>query len=52
MKSSGSLSGPSDPIVIPDRAGRLFHHECELAIIIGKAGRNVALEDALDYIFG
>jgi 2-keto-4-pentenoate hydratase/2-oxohepta-3-ene-1,7-dioic acid hydratase in catechol pathway len=52
MKSSGALSGPSDPIVIPDKPGRDFHHECELAIIVGRAGRNVALEDALDYIFG
>jgi 2-keto-4-pentenoate hydratase/2-oxohepta-3-ene-1,7-dioic acid hydratase in catechol pathway len=52
MKSSGALSGPSEPIVIPDKPGRDFHHECELAIIVGKAGRNVALDDALDYIFG
>jgi 2-keto-4-pentenoate hydratase/2-oxohepta-3-ene-1,7-dioic acid hydratase in catechol pathway len=52
MKSSGSLSGPSEPIVIPDKPGRDFHHECELAVIVGRTGRNVALEDALDYIFG
>ncbi len=52
MKSSGSLSGPSEAIVIPDKPGRDFHHECELAVIVGRTGRNVALEDALDYIFG
>jgi 2-keto-4-pentenoate hydratase/2-oxohepta-3-ene-1,7-dioic acid hydratase in catechol pathway len=52
MKSSAALSGPTDAIVLPDRPGRNFHHECELAIIVGKSGRKIALEDALDYIFG
>jgi 2-keto-4-pentenoate hydratase/2-oxohepta-3-ene-1,7-dioic acid hydratase in catechol pathway len=52
MKSNAALSGPADAIVLPDRPGRNFHHECELAIIVGKTGRKIALEDALDYIFG
>jgi len=52
MKSSAALSGPADPIVLPDKPGRNFHHECELAVIVGKTGRNVALADALDYVFG
>lgn len=52
MKSNAALSGPADAIVIPDRPGRLFHHECELAIVVGKTGRKIALEDALDYVFG
>jgi 2-keto-4-pentenoate hydratase/2-oxohepta-3-ene-1,7-dioic acid hydratase in catechol pathway len=52
MKSNASLSGPGDAIVIPERPGRNFHHECELAIVVGKTGRKIALEDALDHIFG
>jgi 2-keto-4-pentenoate hydratase/2-oxohepta-3-ene-1,7-dioic acid hydratase in catechol pathway len=52
MKSSAALSGPAEAIVLPERPGRNFHHECELAIIVGRTGRKVALEDALDYIFG
>jgi len=52
MKSNAALSGPADAIVIPDRPGRNFHYECELAIIVGKTGRKIALEDARDYIFG
>jgi 2-keto-4-pentenoate hydratase/2-oxohepta-3-ene-1,7-dioic acid hydratase in catechol pathway len=52
MKSNAALSGPADPIVLPDKPGRNFHHECELAIVVGKTGRKVALADALDYIFG
>jgi 2-keto-4-pentenoate hydratase/2-oxohepta-3-ene-1,7-dioic acid hydratase in catechol pathway len=52
MKSSASLSGPADPILVPERPGRDFHHECEMAIVIGKRGRHISREDALDYIFG
>jgi 2-keto-4-pentenoate hydratase/2-oxohepta-3-ene-1,7-dioic acid hydratase in catechol pathway len=52
MKSNAALSGPADAIVLPERPGRNFHHECELAIVVGKTGRKIALEDALDYIFG
>lgn len=52
MKSNGSLSGPADPIVLPNRPDRLFHHECELAIVIGKRGRNIPVAQSLDYIFG
>ena len=52
MKSSASLSGPNDAIVLPERPGRNFHYECELAIVVGKAGRKIVLEDALDHIFG
>jgi 2-keto-4-pentenoate hydratase/2-oxohepta-3-ene-1,7-dioic acid hydratase in catechol pathway len=52
LKASSSLSGPNDPIVLPDLPSRSVHHECELAIIIGKSGRFVTPEDALDYVFG
>jgi len=52
MKSNGSLSGASDPIRLPDRPGRDLHHECELAIIIGRGGRHIPRERALEHIFG
>jgi 2-keto-4-pentenoate hydratase/2-oxohepta-3-ene-1,7-dioic acid hydratase in catechol pathway len=52
MKSNGSLSGPNDPIALPDRAGREFHYECELATIVGTGGKDIAAADALDHIFG
>lgn len=29
-----------------------FHYEAELVVAIGKSGRNIAVEDAADYIFG
>ncbi|MBW8825998.1 MAG: fumarylacetoacetate hydrolase family protein [Acidobacteria bacterium] len=52
LKAPSSISGPNDPIVIPDIDGREVHHECELAIVIGKGGRHVARADALAHIFG
>jgi 2-keto-4-pentenoate hydratase/2-oxohepta-3-ene-1,7-dioic acid hydratase in catechol pathway len=52
MKSAGSISGPADPIVLPHRPGRMIHHECEMAIVIGTGGRNIPLADAGRHIFG
>src|ERR1700704_83942 len=52
LKSNSSLSGPNDPIVLPALPDREIHHECELAIIIGKGGRSISLEQALEHVFG
>ncbi|MFL4967126.1 MAG: fumarylacetoacetate hydrolase family protein [Xanthobacteraceae bacterium] len=52
LKATSSISGPQDPIVLPDLPSREIHHECELALIIGKAGRHIPVDDALDYVFG
>jgi 2-keto-4-pentenoate hydratase/2-oxohepta-3-ene-1,7-dioic acid hydratase in catechol pathway len=52
MKSNGSLSGASDPIRLPDRPGRDMHHECEIAIVIGRGGRNITRDRALEHVFG
>jgi 2-keto-4-pentenoate hydratase/2-oxohepta-3-ene-1,7-dioic acid hydratase in catechol pathway len=52
MKSAGALSGPADPIVLPPRPGRMMHHECEMAIVIGTGGRHIPLAEAGEHIFG
>lgn len=52
LKSNSSLSGPSDPIVLPPLRDRETHHECELAIIIGKGGRDISLDETHEHIFG
>jgi 2-keto-4-pentenoate hydratase/2-oxohepta-3-ene-1,7-dioic acid hydratase in catechol pathway len=52
LKATSSISGPQDPIVLPDLPSREIHHECELALIIGKGGRHIAVEKALDHVFG
>lgn len=52
LKSNASLSGPNDPIILPDLPGREIHHECELGIVIAKEGKNISREDAYSYVFG
>lgn len=52
MKANSSLSGPNDPIVLPELPGREIHHECELGIVIGDGGRNISRENAYKHVFG
>jgi 2-keto-4-pentenoate hydratase/2-oxohepta-3-ene-1,7-dioic acid hydratase in catechol pathway len=52
LKANSSLSGPMDPIVLPDLPDREVHHECELAIIVGRGGRSIPRETAMDHVFG
>jgi 2-keto-4-pentenoate hydratase/2-oxohepta-3-ene-1,7-dioic acid hydratase in catechol pathway len=53
MKANSSMIGAGEVIEVPtDKPDREFHHECEMAIIIGKRGRHIPLEKTMDYIFG
>ena len=52
LKCASALSGASEPIILPDLPGREIHHEAELAVIIGRRGRNIPRKDALSYVFG
>ena len=50
-KPATSIVGPGDEIQLP-RLSSNVHHEAELAIVIGRLTRNVAVEDALSAILG
>jgi 2-keto-4-pentenoate hydratase/2-oxohepta-3-ene-1,7-dioic acid hydratase in catechol pathway len=52
LKAPASISGPSDPIELPDRPGRRFDHEGELTFIIGKPTRGVSRDRAMEYVWG
>ena len=52
LKPSSSLSGPADPVVLPNVPGREVHHEAELGIIIGKTCRSVSRENWREAVFG
>jgi 2-keto-4-pentenoate hydratase/2-oxohepta-3-ene-1,7-dioic acid hydratase in catechol pathway len=52
LKPPSSISGPSDAIVLPVNAGRRIDHECELAIIIAKQGRDIPRDECRNHIFG
>ncbi|WP_114789145.1 fumarylacetoacetate hydrolase family protein [Niabella yanshanensis] len=51
MKSSTSLSGPNDNIIIP-RDSLKTDWEVELAVVIGKKASYVEEADAMDYVAG
>ena len=52
FKSPDAVIGPGDTIVLPSFKPVIFHHEAELAIVIGKTATNVPVAQALDHIFG
>lgn len=53
MKPTSALSNPGDPINLPNiEYGDQLDWEVELTIVIGRACRNVAKEDALNYVLG
>jgi 2-keto-4-pentenoate hydratase/2-oxohepta-3-ene-1,7-dioic acid hydratase in catechol pathway len=52
LKANSSLSGPNDPIELPDVPGREVHHECEIAVVIGTQGRHIPIARAIDHVFG
>jgi 2-keto-4-pentenoate hydratase/2-oxohepta-3-ene-1,7-dioic acid hydratase in catechol pathway len=53
MKTPAAVQNPGDPILLP-RHLRSEHvdYECELAVIIGKRGKNIPRDRALDYVLG
>ena len=53
VKNTATLQNPNDPIEIPVKlASTQVDYECELAVVIGKACKNVSREQALDYVLG
>ncbi len=53
FKGVNALAHPGDPILIPTRlASSEVDFECELAVVIGRDCKNVARENALDYVLG
>jgi 2-keto-4-pentenoate hydratase/2-oxohepta-3-ene-1,7-dioic acid hydratase in catechol pathway len=51
IKSGNTLNNPFDPIPIPRRSDQI-DYEAELAVVIGKAAKNVSRHNALDYVLG
>lgn len=51
LKATSSLVGPSEGVVA-ERTDRRTDHEIELALVIGKGGRNILREDALSHVAG
>jgi 2-keto-4-pentenoate hydratase/2-oxohepta-3-ene-1,7-dioic acid hydratase in catechol pathway len=53
MKGINAVAHPGDPIFLPRRLrSEEVDYECELAVVIGKAAKNVTRDRALDYVLG
>ncbi|MBB3177987.1 fumarylacetoacetate hydrolase family protein [Variovorax sp. Sphag1AA] len=51
LKATSSLVGPSQGVAL-QHLDRRNDHEAELAVIIGKEGRDISREDAMQYVAG
>ncbi len=51
-KATGALNGPFDPIPYDPAVSREIDWEVELAVVIGKRGRNISEAEASDHVFG
>jgi 2-keto-4-pentenoate hydratase/2-oxohepta-3-ene-1,7-dioic acid hydratase in catechol pathway len=53
MKTSGAVQDPGGPIVIPSRnPSHEVDYEGELAVVLGRAARNVRRAEALSFVLG
>ena len=52
LKGWTSIAGPGDTVVLPPHQARIFNHEAELGVIIGKKTKNASRDEAMDSIFG
>lgn len=51
LKPSTTIIGPDAPVVLP-RISDTVDWELELGVVIGRAGRDIALERAMDHVLG
>jgi 2-keto-4-pentenoate hydratase/2-oxohepta-3-ene-1,7-dioic acid hydratase in catechol pathway len=52
VKTADCVIGPGDTIIHDERLTKKLDAETELAIVIGKAGRHIPVERALEHVFG
>lgn len=51
MKPATAIIGPEDPVVVPPECKEL-DHEVELAVVVGRRGRYIPREKAMDHVAG
>ncbi|HUG13898.1 MAG TPA: fumarylacetoacetate hydrolase family protein [Thermomicrobiales bacterium] len=52
FKSPEGVIGDGDTVTLPPHEASIFHHEAELAIVIGTESKDVRDDEAMDAIFG
>lgn len=51
-KATNTMIGPDAAVRLDTRVTRLLDYEVELAVVIGKAGRDIPKEHAFEHVFG
>jgi 2-keto-4-pentenoate hydratase/2-oxohepta-3-ene-1,7-dioic acid hydratase in catechol pathway len=51
-KPASALIGPYDDLELDEEATAQLDYEVELTLVIGRPGRNIAVADAMDHVFG
>ena len=52
FKSPEGISGPGDTVVLPPHQADIFHHEAEVAVVIGREAKDLTAAEAMDAVFG
>jgi 2-keto-4-pentenoate hydratase/2-oxohepta-3-ene-1,7-dioic acid hydratase in catechol pathway len=52
LKSPSAVIGSGDTCELPPAQASVFHHEPELALVIGKTATKVSQDEALSHVFG
>jgi 2-keto-4-pentenoate hydratase/2-oxohepta-3-ene-1,7-dioic acid hydratase in catechol pathway len=52
FKSPEGIVGDGDTVILPPHQASIFHHEAEIAVVIGREAKNLSEAEAMDAIFG
>lgn len=52
FKSPEGIVGHGDTVVLPPHQANIFHHEAEIAVVIGREAKDLSDDEAMDAIFG
>ena len=52
LKSPEAILDPGGTVELPPVSAKVFHHEAELGLIIGRTAQRVPASGALEYVFG
>jgi 2-keto-4-pentenoate hydratase/2-oxohepta-3-ene-1,7-dioic acid hydratase in catechol pathway len=52
LKAPLAVIGPDEPVILDPIVTKKLDYEVELAVVIGKPGRHIPVEKALDHVFG
>jgi 2-keto-4-pentenoate hydratase/2-oxohepta-3-ene-1,7-dioic acid hydratase in catechol pathway len=52
FKNPEGISGDGDTVILPPHQADIFHHEAEIAVVVGKTAKDLSEDEAMDAIFG